>query len=193
MSGSVLARSRNRQLMTAWSFRPEAPRLGSSVVTEASMASPGLRSEVDSTAPASPDRAGGKVKLSHLHRPQGPAAHQPAVSPARPTPAEGLCLICASPLPLRRQATGMGLGVIGEEGRVQSPLTRMIYMWHNLRCACLSRSRALSPPASLCSLLCAVPANSLAIFRSAAGMSWSYNDGSRGMSGDGRRASRRFA
>ena len=38
----------------------------------------------------------------------------------------------------------MGLGVIGEEGRVQFLLTRMIYMWHNLRCTCLSRSRALS-------------------------------------------------
>ena len=36
LSASILAWSRNRWLMTTWSFRPEAPRLGSSVVAEAS-------------------------------------------------------------------------------------------------------------------------------------------------------------
>ena len=74
----------------------------------------------------------------------------------------------------------MGLGVISEDGQVKFPLTRMIYMWHTLWGTCLSLSLSLSLSTSKFGFAALRRyGNSSAMFRSAAGISWYYNDGLR--------------
>ena len=87
----------------------------------------------------------------------------------------------------------MGLGVIREEVQVQFALTRIIYMWRNLRCTFFSRSPSLSPVSEFACCFAPFWQTRQQCFGRPPVCPSITTTVQGGMSGDGRRASRRFA